>query len=456
MGRHLTQVIVLLLALIGWGLSADAQLQWQVESSQQPVPTSRPADGPKAQADEADNEKEADEEESWLAIEGATVHTVSGPVLEGATVLVKDRTIEAIGTGLVIPEDATRLDATGHHLFPGLIAVRSSGIGGRRNPASSSDVFSLTMTLALAGGLTTAVSDNQAIKVTAGTLDGHVLRPRVFETLSYTSQRPNERRGVREGMARIQQYLRDVATYQREKTKDPKLKAPDKRWIRGNYSKYLRLLEGKATALGTARTWGDILAFCALVDTYRFRLVLDGVEEGWAVAPDMARSGISAILTPRVRVDENPATNRPSGSSIANALALYEGGVRFAIVPQRSFISTGGRAGRDLLNLNLEAAFAVRGGLSQEVAIRALTLDAARIVGIDDRVGSIEVGKDADFAIVDGDLLHYQTLVRWTVVNGRLVYDRMKDTLFDHIRPVGDPDAPPVIDGWPRELGEDF
>jgi adenine deaminase len=102
----------------------------------------------------------------------------------------------------------------------------------------------------------------------------------------------------------------------------------------------------------------------------------------------------------------------------------------------------------------MEAAFAVRGGLSNDAAIRAITIDAARILGIDHRVGSIEVGKDADFAIVDGDLLHYMTMVRWTVVNGRIAYDKKKDSFFNHIRPDGNLDAPAPDEYWPRSLGE--
>ena len=115
-------------------------------------------------------------------------------------------------------------------------------------------------------------------------------------------------------------------------------------------------------------------------------------------------------------------------------------------------ISLGGLAGRDNLHLPMAAAFAVRGGMTGEQALRTITLDAARVLDVDDRVGSIEVGKDADFAITDGDLLSYQTLVRWTIVNGRIVYDKEQDTLFSHIRPAAEPEADPTDDYWPRRL----
>ncbi len=71
-------------------------------------------------------------------------------------------------------------------------------------------------------------------------------------------------------------------------------------------------------------------------------------------------------------------------------------------------------------------------------------------------MGSIEVGHAAAFAIVDGDLLHYMTLVRWTVVGGRVAYDKQKDSLKSHIRPDGDLDAPAPSEYWPRSLGEEW
>jgi imidazolonepropionase-like amidohydrolase len=154
-------------------------------------------------------------------------------------------------------------------------------------------------------------------------------------------------------------------------------------------------------------------------------------------------------------VDPDESTNRPTGATIENARILHEHGVPVAVAV-RGYISTGGMAGRDLQHLPMEAAYAVRGGLPDKEAIKAITINPARILGIDDRVGSIEIGKDADFIIVDGDLLHYQTHVRWTVVNGRIAYDRLKDTLFDHLPSDLEDDIQPPVDHWPRSLGEEW
>ena len=163
-------------------------------------------------------------------------------------------------------------------------------------------------------------------------------------------------------------------------------------------------------------------------------MMITGAEEAWTVAPLLGRAGFSVLVVPRARRRANPRSNKPTGWTIENAARLHEHGVPIAIMSRSKGIGTGGLAGRDLFTLALEAAFAVRGGLSEAAALEAITLGAARLLGVDDRIGSIEVGKDCDLVIARGDLLHYQTLPQWTVVNGRIAYDKEKDSLLRAIR----------------------
>src|SRR5262249_41972357 len=100
-----------------------------------------------------------------------------------------------------------------------------------------------------------------------------------------------------------------------------------------------------------------------------------------------------------------------------------------------------GTAGRDLLALPVEAGFAVRGGLSQEAALDAMTIVPARMLGIDHRVGSLEKGKDCDAIVTDGDILHYQTFVQY-----KLVYDKEKELYCAHIRPRRKKPEPPAAE----------
>jgi hypothetical protein len=114
---------------------------------------------------------------------------------------------------------------------------------------------------------------------------------------------------------------------------------------------------------------------------------------------------------------------------------LYSRGVQVAIVPASKGVDLGGIAGRDIMHLPIEADFAVRGGLPESAAIAAITIVPARILGVDHRIGTLEVGKDCDLLVMDGDLLHYQTLVQYTVVDGKQVYDKEAELWFAHIRP---------------------
>ena len=163
--------------------------------------------------------------------------------------------------------------------------------------------------------------------------------------------------------------------------------------------------------------------------------VIFGGREAWACAGRLGRVNARMVLTPRAKQYADDRLNRPSGWSIENAQKLWAAGVEFAILPSQKSISTGGIAGRDLLTLPMEAAFAIRGGLSQKAALRSVTLDAAKILGLEDRLGSLEPGKDADLIICDGDLFDYRTFVQWSVVEGNVVYDKQEMPYFAHIRP---------------------
>lgn len=416
-------------------------------------PSSTDAPAKPAEDKKDEEKKEPKEEDRYFAVVGGRVHTVSGGVLPHATILCKNGAIQAVGPGLSLPEKTEVLDATGHEVYPGLVAVDSSGIFSGRRPDDATDPYSLTFNLALAVGITTARSGNSIAKLTFGEAGEMTLADGAFVDLSYTTRSPDARRKLRASLDKLRQHLRDVEAYERKKEDDPKAEKPDDKWIKGNDVNYLKLLKREAVARISADSAYDLLQAADLAQQYGLRIVVQGAMEGWTVAPALGRAGISAIITPRTRMEADESLVRPNGSSISNAAILTAAGVPVAIVTENNAISTWGVAGQDLFHLAMEAAFGVRGGLSNDQAVRAITLDAARILGVDHRVGSIEPGKDADFAIVDGDLLHYMTLVRWTVVNGKIVYDKEQSTLFNHIRPGGDRDAPPPNDYWPRPLG---
>ncbi len=464
---------LLLLAIAGGPLSAqDASPRgrnpegWRADPAADDPPVRRgrrgrggPPPAPETEKPEP-KEKESDKPaDRWLAIVGGTIHTVSDGVIAYGTILTKNGRIHEVGIGIPLPPDAQVLAVDGLHVYPGLVAIDSSGLA---SSPEDTDVHSFTMLLALAGGITTARAGDDIVKLTYGTLEGHALAKSPFLRVNYSSRNWSQHQSFREALARVREYQRAKVRWVEEKKDDPELKELDRKWIKGAYQTAERLLTGQVTALINASSAQEIRDICELAVRYQFKLVVNGAEEGWIAAGELARADAMAIITPRARRDPDERRIAPNGGSIENAAILYQHGVPMAIFPIGSLFAPGGGvslsglAGRDMLNLPLEAAFAVRGGLPDDAAVRAITIDAARLLGVHDRVGSIEVGKDADFVILDGELLHYLSLPQYTVVNGRIAYDQEKERILDHIRPGGDPEPTAAPEYWPRRLGEPF
>lgn len=137
----------------------------------QPVsqPTTEPVTQPASQPASAPTTTQAaKEKDRFLAVTNGRVHTVTGPVLERATVLSKNGVITALGPDVALPPGCEVVDATGLDVYPGLIAAVASGIHGATNPQDTTNVYSLNMLIALAGGITTALAGNDVAKLTFG------------------------------------------------------------------------------------------------------------------------------------------------------------------------------------------------------------------------------------------------------------------------------------------------
>lgn len=405
-----------------------------------------PQTPPAPEAEQAEPASATAAASPWLAIVGGDVHTVTEGVIRNATVLCRDDRILAVGSGLRVPEGARVVNAAGMQVYPGLVAVNSSGLlrGGGTSARDAFDPFSLNLDLALTGGLTTVQGSDTVVKLTRGTLDGFLLGTRPWRELSVSPTSPSSRRELREKLAGAREHLRAVRAWRtakeigKQEGEEPKPEDVDQ--------DALALLRGEATARFNADGTKDLAAICDLLEEFPMRAVIFGGREAWTVAGRLGRVGARLVLTIRDKAWADETLNRPSGWTIENARILHEHGVEFAILPESAGFSTGGILGRDLMNLPLEAAFAIRGGLPQEAALRAITLDAAKILGVEDRIGSIEPGKDADLIVCGGDLFHYRTFVEWAVVGGRVVYDKQKAPYFAHIRPRPEASAEEVLD----------
>lgn len=369
------------------------------------------------------------------AIRGGDLYTITGGIVRNGTLLIKDGRIWKIGRGLAVPKDAKVIDAKGKVVMPGLVAIRGSlGEGGGGRLADALDPFSQAVSLALASGVTSVYvsrGGDAVLKPTYADLESMVLKESIFQNISFSGWRSRTEMliALRSGQA----YLLDLAQHQRDQAAGKKTPPPSP--PRGA-SQYLPLLKGQRTALVSATRAGQILALLELVDEFGIKMVINGAIEGWTVAQEIAKRDVAVAITPRHKYDADRDSTTPSQSSTENAAILKRAGVRFAIIPpSTSFTSSlGGMAGRDLMTLPLEAAFAVGGGLDEQTALEAITITPAQLLGIDDHVGSLQPGKHADIIILDGHPFHYNTFVQTTIVNGQVLYEKDKSTYFSHVK----------------------
>ncbi|MEO1695978.1 MAG: amidohydrolase family protein [Planctomycetota bacterium] len=386
--------------------------------------------------DATEESTDDEEEEQWLALVGGDVHLGTGGVLRGATVLTHEGKIAEVGYDVFVPEEAEVVDVAGMRVYPGLIAVGSFGLfGGSGNLRDSVDPYSRNMTLALAAGITTAVNGNTVAKLKRGHLEGLVLKDSAFENFSFSNRNPQGQLKVVSDFEKAAEYLRQYRAWEQAVKRDKELKAPSKKGID---DRTVRVLTGEIRPRFSANDRTDLAEIAALARRFGFRPILEGATEGWTVADELGRAGATAIVTPRRRSSASERQTSDNGSSIENAAKLHAHGVPVVVVPASRGIVLGGIVGQDLLHLPIEAGFAIRGGLPEQAALESITIEAARVLGVGHRIGSIEVGKDADLIVTDGDLLHYQTFVQWAIVDGEIVYDKQEEMFFAHIRPRPD------------------
>ena len=378
------------------------------------------------------------------ALVGGEVFTISGPVHRGGTVLVRDGKVWRVGTDLEVPEGAKVLDCAGKRVLPGFVATDSEAFGvagGAPKKGSlyrdSLDPHARVLELALGAGVLayhhTALQDRGFLQ-----LQTAVMRPSVGDASRMVLKEPaaiwvdwargpaTERLGFEEQLRSGRRHLKEAEDARREKREAPRSPVPDA---------VLAALRREIPVRVPATRRDEILDALRLADDHGLRVVLEDATEAWLVPEAIARAGAVAIVSPRRRM-RDPRIAEPHGGNMEVAAILERAGARFAILPAGGTfhvghgLRLGGLAGRDLANYPIEGAFAIRGGASERAVLRAMTLGAAEALGVADRVGSIEPGKDADLIVLDGDPFHYRTVVDMALVEGKVFYERSRSSFY--------------------------
>lgn len=379
--------------------------------------------------------------QSVIAIEGGTVHTMTGPAIEGATVLIRDGRIEAVGTGLTVPPGAHRIDARGGHVTPGFIesgtqiglvevgavagsvdhtltqtaAVRDQiraalDIVDGLNPAST--VIAVTRI----EGITTAVSrprggliagQGAVIDLDGASLDRMLVRSPVGMWASLGEAGAGVVGGTRAASTmRLREVLEDARAYVQRRGDYDRGATREYAASRLDLDALGPVLAGEIPLVIEAHRASDIIGALRIAADYDLRMILAGATEGWMVAGDIARAGVPVV----VRVMENlPGSFERLGARYENAALLQQAGVRV--------ILTSGDT-HNARNLRQEAGYAVAYGLPHDEALRSVTRHAAELWGLDD-YGTLEAAKVANVVVWGGDPLEILTPVQHVIIRGR-------------------------------------
>ncbi|WP_103664253.1 amidohydrolase family protein [Gracilimonas amylolytica] len=374
--------------------------------------------------------------EAQIAVKGETVYTMAGDPISNGVVLIKDGKIERVGSGINIPSNYEVYEAK--VVTPGLIDAHSVvGLAGHLNVDADQDQLETSNPIqpelraidaynaqeALVGflrdnGVTTvhtghgpgALISGQTmiVKTTGNTVNDNLIEPSkmLAFTLGNNLSRAFSKPGTRaKGIAMLRQELIKAQAYL------------EKRNSGEDYSKDLGmealadLLEGEKTALVTVHKANDIMSAIRLQEEFGFPMVLDGVAEAYRVMDQIKAGGYSVII--------HPSMIRPGGdaknASMETAGKLYKAGIPIAFqsgyegyVPKTRVV-------------HYEAGVAAANGLGKDNALKVLTIDAAKLLGIDNRVGSLERGKDADVVMYNGDPLEYVSNITGVFINGEKV-----------------------------------
>jgi imidazolonepropionase-like amidohydrolase len=389
--------------------------------------------------------------EAPVAITGARVVTVSGPVLEKATVLIADGKIAAVGATVTVPPGARVIDGSGQTLYPGLIdGLTSLGLVEISSVAGSVDIQELrevnaearawvavnphseAIPVARANGVTAALSaptsgQSALIRLTGTSADELVLKAPVALHLSYPSGRPpsdptrlpeeperktfeerqkEKKKNQEKELRKLAHLLDDAKAYATalEARGKGAAEAPKPDLPREALAPFAR---GEAPVILRADLEEEIRGAVAFAREKGLKLIVSGGLEAWRCTDVLKADDVAVLLNvlrlPGRRSDAYDA-------AYTGPLKLHEAGVRFAIVSDDTSFSR---------NLPYEAAMARAYGLPAAAALRAITLSPAEIFGVSSKLGSIETGKDATLFQASGDIMDHRTQVLRVFIDGK-------------------------------------
>lgn len=388
-----------------------------------------------------------------LIIKNGYIKTMDGEDIQKGHIIIENGKIKAIGSELLLPDDAETIDAEGLLVTPGFvdahchIGMWEEGIAFEGDDGNEA-VEPITPHLraidginpmdqgfqdAIEGGVTSAVTGPGSANVIGGTfaaiktygkrIDSMIIKEPVAMKIAFGEnpkrvydeqhKSPVTRMAVaallRETLFEAKQYMEDLEAAKEDPEKDP----PD---FDIKLHSLLPVLKKEIPLKAHAHRADDIFTALRIAKEFDLDITLDHCTEGHLIVEELKAAGKPCLIGPtfgsRIKVElRNKSFETPK--------VLSDEGIKIAIITDSNVIP--------IQHINMCAGMAVKAGLSEEEAWKAITIYPAEITGIDDRVGSLKAGKDADIAIFKGNPLldiDYETVM--TIIDGNVVYKNNK------------------------------
>lgn len=386
-----------------------------------------------------------------IALTGGTIHTVTNGVIQNGTIVFDQGKITAIGASVEIPAGAQRVDVSGRHIYPGLIDAYSAmgleEIGAVDVTIDTDELGDVTPSVRAEVAVNPesrhiGTARSNGVLVTVTTPDGGLvsglsaalmLDGWTWESMTLKSgaalnvnwpdpeagedddnDDPDDEEEAEPSYAEQIRQLRDLfasARAYRDARASGTTHDTDSRW-----AAMVPVVNGEIPVVVSANGVQQIQDAIAWAEAEKVRLVLRGGEDAFYVADHLAAKKIPVLLT--TVMDAPNRDWEPYDGSYSLPARLHEKGVRFAIV--------GGSSAPYTHRLPYDAGVSVAFGLPAEEALRAVTIYPAQILGIENRVGSLEPGKDATLLVTTGQPLDFMATVQQAYIQGRKI--DMNDT----------------------------